>query len=241
MMESLVTESVVSENRATLLSVARDPGLLAPILLIGASALIPLPFVDDLLRGRLERHLFRLLGEREGLDLRPSIVEAMLTRESKVSKMRSMLGKALLYPIRRGVRKVLYFLEVKRAVDQTAEALARAWLFRTALRRGWWTPEMETDRLREAIQAACRSQGIRPLEGAISGAFHGTRRRLIGLARRTLGLNPDQPQEWQEVVAESGLPTRLLSSINGLSDAYLNRFAEQFEGHLQSKKPTPQD
>lgn len=229
----------------------RDTHLLTPVVLIGASAMIPVPFVDDLAKAYLEKRLFQELAQREGFKLSKEEQSRLTQEPSSGCCALGCLGSAFLYPIKRLLRKVFFFLEIKRAVDQSTTALAQAWLFELTLNRGLWQPggnPASCDQVRTAIREACHSQGVKPLETAISHAFRGAKGTLMEFARNFAGKATSDETKMAEAVADlereeqeqlEGLTQKLSDSLGEVSDGYLERFAVTFEEHLAQELAKP--
>ncbi len=236
-----------------LFEVVRDAHLLSSIVLIGASALIPIPFLDDVAKAHLERRLFRAVAKKEKMSITGDEVSRLTQAPPKGCFVWGCLTGAVIYPIKRLIRKILYFLEIKRAVDQSTTALAEAWLFRLALRRGLWStgrPPEQVDRLREVIEAACHSQGVKPLEAAVHHAFEGAKGTLKGFARKFTRKTGRDEQQMERAVDEleteekerlDTLTERLIEALNSVSGSYLQGFAEQFEQRLAQAETAPVD
>jgi hypothetical protein len=233
-----------------------DTDLLTSVVLIGASALIPLPFIDDIAKNFFEKRLVRTIVEREGLEIHREEA-ATLTQEPKSGCCAlGCLSSAILYPIKKILRKVFFFLEIKRAIDQSTQALAQAWLFRLTLRRDLWRPSgdvMQADQLRQAIRAACHSQGVKPLETALRHGFEGAKGVFTDFASRFTskfsGRTDADEKEMEKAVETiesekkeelSGLNARLTSSVNEISGPYLERFAKTFEEQLAAVRAAAQ-
>ncbi len=103
-------------------------------LLVGLAALIPLPFVDELVRRWLLGRLFcRITGET-GAALTPQQGWRLARRQYL-----SVLGCVLTlvwWPIKKVFRTLVYVLVLKDAVDWSADALARCVLVHQSAQRG---------------------------------------------------------------------------------------------------------
>lgn len=250
--ESVKTPTSASgqpDETAILHGLIGDPHILTVVVLVGASALLPVPFLDDVAKGYLERRLIRTIAEGEGLSLTSQEVDRLTKEPPKGCCALGCLGKAVLYPVKKLLRKILFFLEIKRSVDQSSTALAEAWLLTLALRRGLWSPGRpleQADRLREVIEAACRSHGVKPLETAFSHTFRGAKDTLLEFARRFTGQVDDDKARLDAAVARleaeererlAGLSGKLKEALSGVSEAYLLRFAKEFERQFDQSGP----
>lgn len=231
-----------------LYELVKDSSLLTPVVLIGASALVPVPFLDDMAKSYLEKRLFRLLAEKEGLQLTKDEQARLTESPSSGCCLVGCLGSALIYPFKKILRKVFFFLEIKRSVDQATTALAEAYLFRLTLRHDLWLPggEIEsTDPVRESIRTACHSQGVKPLETAIRHGFEGAKGTLSDfaskLADKVTGEDESEEKisravdklEEEETDKLKGLTRSLSDSLDDVSEPYLKKFVTTFENKLK--------
>jgi hypothetical protein len=243
-----------TEEAEVLQELIKDPHLLTPIVLIGASALIPVPFLDDVAKEYLEKYLFGLIAEKEGLE--PSKDEKYhLTQEPSEGGCCALgcMGSAILYPIKKLLRKLFFFLEIKRAVDQSTTALAHAYLFKLCVQRDLWKPGLDIEEshfVRKAIVTACQDQGVKPLETAARHGFEGTKGLFFELAakfsKKTGTDEKDMAKavdslEKEESQSLAGLTQNLSDSLGEVSDSYLVRFASTFEKQLVQERSKPKD
>jgi hypothetical protein len=242
----------ISEETRILYELVGDGHILTVVVLIGASALLPVPFLDDVAKAYLERRLARTIAEGEGLTLSAQEVERLTLEPAKGCCMWGCLGKIVIYPIKRLIRKILFFLEIKRAVDQSSTALAEAWLLTLAMRRGLWSTGRdisETDRLREVIDVSCQSHGVKPLETAFAHAFRGAKDTLMDFAGRFTGKLDDDKEKLDAAVRklelEEGerlarLSKRLKEALSEVGEVYLQGFACEFERQMETARSRPQ-
>lgn len=241
----------LSEETAMLYELVGEPHILSVVVLIGASALLPVPFLDDVAKAYLERRLVRTIASGEKLTLTTEEVERLTLEPPKGCCALGCLGKVVLYPIKKLIRKILFFLEIKRAVDQSSNALAEAWLLTLALRQGLWStgrPIAEADRLREVMDAACQSHGVKPLETAFDHAFRGAKVSLLDFAGRFTGQVDDDKERLDAAVekleAEEGerlakLSRKLREALSEVGEVYLQRFAKEFERQMEEAVKRP--
>ena len=239
------------EETELLYELVKDSHLLTPIVMIGASALIPVPFLDDAAKAYLEKHLFGMLAEREGLELSKDEKYHLTQEPSSGCCAWGCLGNALLYPLKKLLRKIFFFLEIKRAVDQATTALAQAYLFRLTLRRDLWKPNEDIHNahsVRKAIAEACRSHGVKPLETAIRHGFEGAKGTMADFAAKFAKKTGDDEKDMKKAVdsleqeekAElAGLTQRLESALDEVEETYLAKFTKNFEQKLAAEKAKP--
>lgn len=223
-----------------------EAGFLTQVVLIGASALIPVPFVDDLVGNYLERRLFRATAAQEGFELSGAEVKA-ITSAPKGCCVKGCLSNALLYPIKKLIRKLLFVLEIKRAIDQASEVLVRCWLFRCALSQNWWAPDGSTlacEQLNQALRLTCQQEGTSPFYHAVAGVFRSARGVLKNLGELLTGEAKALKDETEEKLLEDGvhkveqagqaesLAASLGSALGALPADYLERLTAAFHRHL---------
>ncbi len=236
----------ISEETRLLYDLIGDTTLLTPVVLIGASAMIPVPFLDDVAKKYLEKRLFRLIAQKEHRELNKEELSALVEEPSKGCFAVGCFLNVLIYPIKKILRKLFFFLEVKRAVDQATTALAKAWLFQLAFRRTLWEPGAGAEsasRLREIMNTACEGQGVRPLEVAISHAFEETKGSLSEFAAKFTKKKPSTEEEVEKVLETlekdqekelAGFTRKLTESLDELKGGYLETFAGRFEKDMES-------
>lgn len=238
----------LTQETALLYELIGDRHLLTVVVMIGASALIPVPFLDDVAKGYLERRLLRAIARREKVVLTSAEVDRLTKEGPDGCFMLGCLGNAVLYPVKKILRKIFFFLEVKRTVDQSSRALAEAWLFSLALRRGLWGTGRkieEADVLRMVIDSACDSQGVKPLEMAFQQVFQSAKSTVADFVSRFTGKRGDDKAKLDAALSKleaeeserlDGLAAKLREAMGGLGEDYLQRFAEGFEKQLESTK-----
>jgi len=149
--------------------------------LTGLSPLVPVPILDDIVKSYFQRRLVRRLAETNGVTLDDASVRA-LADEVGGSCLLGCLGMALLYPIKRLIRKILIFLEWKRAVDLTSLTFHRGYLLDVALANGRLAPAgpKSAAEVRAAIDATVAEARVKPVEEAIRETFRQSKNALEG-------------------------------------------------------------
>ncbi len=216
--------------------IASSPLLLSHAALVGLTPLIPVPLVDDAVKGYLERRLVREIALARGLILTDEQVRAVA--EGPQQGVLAQLGRgALLLPVRLLFRKVFLVLEVKRASDAASECFHRGYLLDAALRARAHPPHVSAGELREAIDRVLRAVTHSPLRAAVEAAFS----RSQGTLRKGVTALVSALRGGGEVVSEErlgaaaaeaeavGLAGRLRAAIAGVPDAHF----EQLEARLR--------
>lgn len=96
--------------------------------------LIPIPFLDGYVEHRLNRAIFAELGAARGTPLSKDTLR--LLANDRTSLLKGCLYVAVVWPLKKLFRTVLYFLTVKDVLDATARAALRAAMVEEALDAG---------------------------------------------------------------------------------------------------------
>ena len=239
------------EDTQLLYALVQDNHSITPVVLIGASALIPIPFLDDIAKAYLEKHLFRVLAQKEGFELSKEEAEHLTQDPSSGCCALGCLGSALLYPMKKILRKLFFFLEIKRSVDQSTTALAQAWLFQLSLKEGLWGPGLDLEKahqLRRAIRLACRNERVKPLEAAVAYAFRGAKGTLMDFAAKFTQKAKSDEAELARTVDKLeadkedemvGITQRLAKSLHQNSDSHLSGLAQAYREALVEEASKP--
>jgi hypothetical protein len=148
--------------------------------------LLPIPFVDDLLLARMRRRMVERIAGRWQVALQPAQL-ALLAGGRRRGVLRFLL-KAAIYPVKEVVRKVLYFLAVKDAVDTFSLLFHQGYLLHAALSRGALGRGGPTDDARvaataTAVHGALAATNTRPLRRLLVGVLRNSRELLRATVR----------------------------------------------------------
>lgn len=134
----------------------RDGVLLESTALVALTPLIPIPFVDDMVRTRLHRRMVQSLANLHTLRLWPDEVKVLADPPSAL--LAGLARGAVLYPLKRILRKALVVLRFKSMVDHASDTYHRGVLLDHAFASGLCAPvgPYTPAELREAIEAVCR-------------------------------------------------------------------------------------
>ena len=111
-----------------------SPPIPSVAVLVGAAALIPLPFVDELVRRFLLKMCFEELAVTAGRPLESGQGWALARQRSNL--VLGCLIAVFWWPIKKIFRMMLFVLIAKDVIDWAADAVIRAALVRRALERG---------------------------------------------------------------------------------------------------------
>lgn len=231
---------------------ASQRNIITHAVLVGLTPLIPIPLVDDLVKGYFQRRLVRSLAASHGRQLSQEDV-AVLTQDRGSGCLSGCLGQVFILPLKLIFRKILFFLEWKRAVDLASHTYHQGYLLDYALGEGWLAATQpdararSADEIRTALEAVCRESPIRPVETAIKAAFNQSKSMLRGGAkvleqafRRVTG-RPDEGQltetvaavETEETRAIESVVSRLQKSIEAIPDEHFRYLRERLAARLK--------
>lgn len=232
---------------------AQQHVLVTHAVLTGLTPLIPVPLLDDLVKGYFRKRLVRSLAASAGRTLTDEELNA-LASEAEGGCLRGCVGTVLVYPLKAIFRKVFYFLEWKRAVDLTSRTYHFGYLVGHALRRREGAPSLlDTHGARavnEAVEAVCREAPIKPLESAVGGTFRkskGVLRSAAALLSGSLRRQPPQPDrvaraiesiEPEEARELRPVVSRLQDSLASVPEDHFRNLRASLEAHLnQNRRP----
>jgi hypothetical protein len=164
---------------------ARQRIVLTHAVLVGLTPLIPVPYVDDLVKSYFQRRMVRSLAAAHGQPLSPAAVERLA--DDPDSCLGGCLYTLVIYPLRWLARKIVFILEWRRAINLVSHSYYRGYLLDHALERGWLAPGTvaAAAQLRVAMDRTRAGSNTRLLSRAV-GATFGHSRRLVWQAGRQL-------------------------------------------------------
>jgi hypothetical protein len=223
--------------------------MLTYAVLAGLTPLIPVPVLDDVVKGYFRRRLVRALAATQGRGLSDAEVDA-LAKESGGGCLRGCVGMVLIYPLKKLFRKVFFFLEWKRAVDLTSHTYHFGYLVDYALRPRAGGPSpldlRGAEQVGRAIETVCRQAPLKPVESAVAGTFRNSKKLLSAAAamlgqrlRRATGtasraevaraIEASEPAEERELAP---VVTRLQSSLAAVPEEHFRRLRAALDAHL---------
>jgi len=209
-------------------------------ILVGLTPLIPLPLLDDLAQLYFERRMVDRLARAHQLALTPEQVDALSSPPADPAGcVKGCLVTLLIYPLKKLLRKVFFFLEIKRTIDLVATTYARGHVLDRVMTRGLCAPAgpHEPAAVREATEQALVRVGTSPITLAVRRAFDGSTdllKRLVGLlfaALRRLSGRPGQAQiaeavrsvEEQDSPELDGVEARVKQGIDGVPASHFEK------------------
>jgi hypothetical protein len=125
--------------------------------MIALTPFIPLPFVDDMVKGWLARRMVQQLAEAHRLKIWDDEVNTLIADPPK-NYIGGFIKKAILLPVRFVLRKIFMVLAGKHIVDLATETYHRAWLIDLTFARRWCAPHgpRSAAEVREGIDAVLK-------------------------------------------------------------------------------------
>jgi hypothetical protein len=147
--------------------------------LIGLTPLIPIPLLDDLVQGFFARSLVHSLAYAAGLSLSDAEIAA-LAEERRGCLTGCLLG-TVEYLVKRLVRKIIFILEWRRAVDLATHSYYTGRLLAHAFSQGWYEPgdAGRAARLRAAVEAARAGANMSLVRQVVGRTFSQSRALVV--------------------------------------------------------------
>ncbi len=130
-------------------------------ILVAIAGLIPVPFLDSWVQGRLRAEMVRAIAQHHDTPLDHTTVRSLSSVQS--SLLLGCVMGAVWWPIKRLIRKVVYVLTVKDAIDALADTFIRGEMVREAFAAGLLPSE--TARVCQAMDLALSRHTRSPLWG----------------------------------------------------------------------------
>lgn len=207
--------------------------------LAGMTRFIPVPFVDDMVQSYVLRRMIRRLAESYGVALAEDDAETLGTEPG--GGCGGCLLSAVFYPLKWVLRKVFFFLEMKRSVDLLSRVYHRGVLVEYAMQQKWIGLDAgrSAPDVRRAIDQVLRESPIRPVEEAAKltlRQFSGPFRAAIRLLRSaTSGLTKQSSADDVENVLEA-VPAEEKKQFDGLVASLVGRINSIPSEHFDAMK-----
>jgi hypothetical protein len=210
--------------------------------LVGLTPLIPLPFIDEMVREILLRRMVRTLASAHGLDLSPADVRT-LADEPKESWLKGAAVSVVLMPLRMLLRKTFILLQGKRIIDLASNSYHRGYLIDVAFADRWCVPAgpRRPEEVRFAIDAVCKEANTEPVRYALRVGFEQSRaalvigveqlRRRFASLRRTDGAPPEP--EVSATVEQAAAEQSEAAGIGGVVERLRKAIAEVPAEHFE--------
>jgi len=229
----------------------RDALLIRHALMVGLAGAIPVPLLDDFVKRALLRRLVRRIAAEHRVDLWQEEVST-LADEHQLGVVGSAMKGALLFPIKRMLKKTFVLLAGKKIVDDVSDAYHRGWLLERAFAERLVAPTgpNEAQAVRAAIDAVmaevplARSpvwhalkEGMDRSRGGLETAYRQLRRQLERADPRAdedaiaaiENADQDQDASWLETVEQ------LRRQLSEVPEAHFSELAARLAENLQSR------
>lgn len=221
-------------------------------LLGGLCPLLPIPIVDDLVLARMRRRMVEHLVGRWQVALTPAQL-ALLSGGGRKRSFGRFALKAAIYPFKEMLRKVLYFLAIKDAVDTFSMLFHQGYLVHAALAhgglgRGGAVDDARVASTTAAVHGTLGAIDTRPLRRLLIGILRNSRDLVRGTVRwlgARLGRRRDAAPDMTAIADEGAsrpelgspdaeqLLDRLLRALWG-ERSYLERLDADLARRLQA-------
>jgi uncharacterized protein (DUF697 family) len=209
----------------------RDRTVLSHAALVALTPLIPLPFVDEVAKNRLQRRMVRMLAQSYDLLLQPA--DLALLADDRPGNVAGSIVKGLVFtPLRQVLRKTFMILAGNKIAEVASSCYHRGFLIERAFARGLCAPDgpQSVDAVRQAIDevmaevpvasspvtAALRA-GLLRSQDAFQQLSRKLRARLTGLGRQPAQATVDQAMDDETVEADpalDGIVAQLRHALN---------------------------
>ncbi len=173
--------------------------------LAGMCKLIPLPFIDDIIQGFVVRRMINQLLAHHDCEADSAALDR-LTRERTGCPL-GCLYTLVLYPIKKILKKILFFLAFKDFIDESSKWFHRGYLIQFAAQGELLTARELSDEHRLwpvalAIEETCAETDTKRFTRLLRRAFSGSRASLRIAARRLwkVGHTARKEDEAEEVM-----------------------------------------
>jgi hypothetical protein len=234
-------------SQSTFMSISdnsRQNLLVTSAVLAGLTPLVPIPFVDDHLYAYFMRSMVQRLGAAHSRPFSTEELEALTAQPGRGGALR-LLGSVALYPAKKVLRKVFFFLELKRAVDTISHTYHRGFLLDAALDEGWLNAH-GAPRVRAAIDAVLARTNTSPVAHAIYGVLNQSQGVLKNMVATLTGsLTGSKAAPGRDKVAQAaasveeeqkskmgGLTSQLQTALAGLPDEHFEKLKQQLVAEL---------
>jgi len=157
---------------------SREWILLYHTLLIGASPLIPIPFLDEFIIVYIRRHLVAEIARSHGKVLSKADIGRLAAQQGD-----GCLGGAwfvITLPLKEIFREIFFWLEWKRGIDLATEAYYFGYLLNVIFERSEFNPQ-KTFLYRHAIRDSLAGVNTKLVQGMIGKTFYSSKGLVRGL------------------------------------------------------------
>lgn len=178
--------------------------------LIGLTPLIPIPVLDDLVKVFFYRNLVRSLASAYNLSLSANEIAALAEERGQGCLNGCLIG-VVEYLVKRLVRKVIFILEWRRAIDLVTHAYYFGHLLDYAFQQGWYTPgdANRAVQLRAAIEQARGSANTNLVRRIVQSSFNQSRKLVLSAVEQVADSLQDVAFRRSRIWLRRGVAVRL--------------------------------
>jgi hypothetical protein len=222
--------------------------LLTHATLVALTPLIPLPFVDDLVKGYLQRRTVRKLAARHGLRIWDEEVKQLADDPSTTAGafVGGLAKKLVFAPVRAILRKTFLVLAGKSVVDLASRSYHHAWLIDRAFAHRWCAPAgtRTAKEVRSAVDEVLKETPVAtsPITRALKLGYERSQSALVDgytrLRTRLSGLTGASDASLEDAVedaSEAGVydvVTQLLDSITSVPREHFDDLEDRLRRKL---------
>ena len=158
--------------------------ILTHAVLVGLTPLIPLPVLDDMVKAYFYRKLVRSLAVSHGVTLSANEIN-ILARSRGAGCVNGCLFGTLEFLVKNFVRKLIFVLEWRRAIDLVTRTYYVGYLLDYTFRKGWYTPgdKASAVRLQSALEQAYGGANTGLVKNIVRASFNHSRIMIFGAVR----------------------------------------------------------
>ena len=205
--------------------------LLTHAVLVGLTPLIPIPLVDDIFYARFRRSLVQRLATYHAHKLQTDELE-ILASSTKSGCALGCVGALLLYPMKKLLSKIFFFLEIKRAAD----TMGHTYAFGVLLDAAFVDKHIQTHgaaRVRAAIDAVLGRTDTSVFNRAARSAIKSSPSAIRDLVAKFSKSN--QSESAAKIEAEGGfkeLVSRFQSALTQMAEREIRGLREELAREL---------
>jgi uncharacterized protein (DUF697 family) len=154
--------------------------ILTHAVLAGLTPLIPIPFLDDLVKAYFLRNLVSSLAKTYQVELSPAEATA-LADDRGGGCVNGCLTWLILYPVKRLIGKIVFVLEWQRAIDIVTHTYYFGYLLNYVFKQGIYRPGdiAQATRLRVAIEQARQGANTGFVRRIVQANFNQSRQLIV--------------------------------------------------------------
>ena len=137
----------------------KDDPVSQQVLAVGITPLVPLPFLDGIVRARILREIYSRIAQLHGVTLDDETLKILTGFRGNI--LLGCIFGVIWYPIRKLLRTVIYVLTLKECVDVVSESVIRSEMVRRAVEDGHLPARAEE--VRRAMDSAVKRYAGSPV------------------------------------------------------------------------------